>query len=351
MAQSLGSPVADEVKPYRIHIPTKHLELTRQKLELTGLPHEPSHPSADTWAPKPLIESLIDYWYDPLSRSQRDEHHPDTAAGSSPTPGAPAKPVSTPPPPSPSSAPQSPRPAKSPRSRIHFIHARSPHQNAIPLLLVPPFPLPNLSLQPLIQPLTFPAAAAPPDTSHNTNEASAQQAFHVVIPSFPGTAFSDPLPAFGSSLPAVDNSDKTTTTNPVSATAAVFDALMTRLGYKTYLASTAAPGWMGAERVDGRVVKQLVGEHHMTCVGGHLISPELTAPTLGRDGVVDWGRWVVARAMKGGMGYEKGDFEALAVSPRSGVGGSGGGREGGRMGKVKDGCWRGEEQAWGDWAR
>ena len=45
-------------------IASKFLDLTRQKLELTRLPHEGSDPkSADWWEPKPLIEPLIDYWY------------------------------------------------------------------------------------------------------------------------------------------------------------------------------------------------------------------------------------------------------------------------------------------------
>lgn len=44
-------------------IPTKHLDLTRQKLELTRLPREGSAPVPGAWQPKPLIESLIDYWY------------------------------------------------------------------------------------------------------------------------------------------------------------------------------------------------------------------------------------------------------------------------------------------------
>lgn len=44
-------------------VSTKYLDLTRQKLELTRLPHEGSEPkSNDWWEPKAQVESLIDYW-------------------------------------------------------------------------------------------------------------------------------------------------------------------------------------------------------------------------------------------------------------------------------------------------
>ena len=45
-------------------VSSKYLELTRQKLELTRLPHENSDPqSKHWWEPKPIVEPLIDFWY------------------------------------------------------------------------------------------------------------------------------------------------------------------------------------------------------------------------------------------------------------------------------------------------
>lgn len=81
----------DEIKPYKVHVSSrtitrmilpdclrvnllsltivrrqvssKYLELTRQKLELTRLPHEGAEPpSEDWWEPKPQVEPLIDFW-------------------------------------------------------------------------------------------------------------------------------------------------------------------------------------------------------------------------------------------------------------------------------------------------
>jgi hypothetical protein len=46
-----------------LQVSTKYLDLTRQKLELTRLPHEGSAlKSDDWWEPKPQVEPLIDFW-------------------------------------------------------------------------------------------------------------------------------------------------------------------------------------------------------------------------------------------------------------------------------------------------
>ncbi len=47
--------------PIQIH--NKYLDLTKQKLELTRLPHEAAQPaSALWWQPKAQVEPLIDFW-------------------------------------------------------------------------------------------------------------------------------------------------------------------------------------------------------------------------------------------------------------------------------------------------
>ncbi|KAH6850758.1 hypothetical protein B0I37DRAFT_429020 [Chaetomium sp. MPI-CAGE-AT-0009] len=275
MAETVSSPAADEVKPYKIHIPSKHLDLTRQKLELTRLPHEPSHASdSNIWAPKRIIEPLIDYWLESYSWRTTESllntnsHLPQFRTAI--TPQNHHAPI-----------------------RIHFIHARSGTPGAVPLL----------------------------------------QHFHVIIPSLPGTAFSDPLPPSSSPDP---------NPNPVTTTAALLDALMHRLGYTAYLASATAPGVCastttptnattsgggassssggggGAGRVGERIARRLATAHAASCLGVHLVCPLLRAPRW-RRGVRGWGRWVAARVLRGGsggggggkgVGYERGDLEA-----------------------------------------
>ncbi|KAI6782435.1 epoxide hydrolase [Emericellopsis cladophorae] len=67
-APTVGTPYGEEVKPYKIHVSSKYLDLTRQKLELTRLPHENSDPqSKHWWEPKPIVEPLIDFWLERYS--------------------------------------------------------------------------------------------------------------------------------------------------------------------------------------------------------------------------------------------------------------------------------------------
>ena len=63
---------------------------------------------------------------------------------------------------------------------IHFIHVRSKHENALPLIVTHGWPGSVIEQLKIIEPLTNP-------TAHG---ASASDAFHVVIPSMPGYGFS-----------------------------------------------------------------------------------------------------------------------------------------------------------------
>jgi pimeloyl-ACP methyl ester carboxylesterase len=63
---------------------------------------------------------------------------------------------------------------------IHFIHVRSAHQNALPLIVTHGWPGSILEQMKIVDPLTNP-------TAHG---ASADDAFHLVIPSIPGYGFS-----------------------------------------------------------------------------------------------------------------------------------------------------------------
>src|SRR5207342_3662720 len=63
---------------------------------------------------------------------------------------------------------------------IHFIHAKSKHENALPLIITHGWPGSILEQIKIIEPLTDP-------TAHG---GTAADAFHVVIPSMPGYGFS-----------------------------------------------------------------------------------------------------------------------------------------------------------------
>jgi pimeloyl-ACP methyl ester carboxylesterase len=94
---------------------------------------------------------------------------------------------------------------------IHFIHARSKHENALPMIVTHGWPGSIIEQLKIIEPLTNP-------TAHG---GSAADAFHLVIPSLPGYGFSGKPTAPG--------------WNPVSI-AKAWATLMQRLGYTRYVA-------------------------------------------------------------------------------------------------------------------
>jgi len=94
---------------------------------------------------------------------------------------------------------------------IHFIHVRSRHENALPLIMTHGWPGSVFELLDVIGPLTDP-------TAHG---GTAEDAFHLVIPSIPGFGFS--------------GKPSTTGWNP-QRIAAAWDVLMKRLDYDRYVA-------------------------------------------------------------------------------------------------------------------
>ena len=94
---------------------------------------------------------------------------------------------------------------------IHFIHVRSRHANALPLIITHGWPGSVIEQLQIIDPLTNP-------TAHGGN---ASDAFHLIIPSMPGYGFS--------------GKPKGTGWNP-ERIARAWAELMTRLGYTRYVA-------------------------------------------------------------------------------------------------------------------
>ena len=105
---------------------------------------------------------------------------------------------------------------------IHFIHVRSRHESALPMIVTHGWPGSVIEQLKIIDPLTNP-------TAHG---ASAADAFHLVIPSLPGYGFSGKPTAPG--------------WNPVSI-ARAWATLMQRLGYTRYVGT----GWRLGECCHG----------------------------------------------------------------------------------------------------
>ncbi|CZT05973.1 related to epoxide hydrolase [Rhynchosporium agropyri] len=274
---SLHGAENEEIKPYKIHVSTKYLDLTKKKLELTRLPHEVLLPRDREWedgTPKSEIEPLIDFWLEHYAWRQRETHLNTTlpqyrTAISLPSTNTPTPPL-----------------------RIHFLYLKSPHIHALPLLLIPTFPLTNLSLIPLFEPLTNPTSP------------TSTQPFTLIIPSLPGLGFSD----------AFQTSHSLSPDTLLSNSAALCDGLMKRLGYTYYLASATGSGIDSPAGIDYHLLRVLSKHYSGSCLGIHVIEPCIQAPTLRRE-PVEWLKFVIARFFQANLwGYEKSDFAALKLT-------------------------------------
>ncbi|MDD9932426.1 MAG: epoxide hydrolase [Myxococcales bacterium] len=107
---------------------------------------------------------------------------------------------------------------------IHFLHARSPEPDALPLIITHGWPGSIVEFQKVIAPLTDPA-------SHGGDRADA---FHVVCPSLPGYGFSDRPSAAGTDVARI---------------ADLWAALMARLGYDRYVAQGGDWGSMVTNQI------------------------------------------------------------------------------------------------------
>ena len=100
---------------------------------------------------------------------------------------------------------------------IHFLHVRSKHENALPLIITHGWPGSVIEFMKIIGPLTDP-------TAHGSK---AEDAFHVVAPSLPGHGFSDKATETSWDVPRIANA---------------WIVLMRRLGYTRWVAPRAATG-------------------------------------------------------------------------------------------------------------
>jgi pimeloyl-ACP methyl ester carboxylesterase len=119
---------------------------------------------------------------------------------------------------------------------IHFIHVRSPHENALPLIITHGWPGSIIELLGVIGPLTDPAA----------HGGSAEDAFHLVLPSIPGYGFS--------AEPAE------TGWNP-GRIAQAWAQLMRRLGYNRYVAQGGDVGAFVTDQMGRQAPEGLLGIH------------------------------------------------------------------------------------------
>jgi pimeloyl-ACP methyl ester carboxylesterase len=119
---------------------------------------------------------------------------------------------------------------------IHFIHVRSRHENALPLIMTHGWPGSVVELLDTIGPLTDPTAHA----------GAAEDAFHLVLPSLPGYGFSGEPTELGWENGRI---------------ASAWAELMNRLGYTRYVAQGGDVGAFVTDAMGRQAPDGLVGIH------------------------------------------------------------------------------------------
>ena len=119
---------------------------------------------------------------------------------------------------------------------IHFIHVRSKHENALPVLISHGWPGSIVEQLKIVEPLTNP-------TAHG---GGAADAFHVVIPSMPGYGFSGKPTETGWGPERI---------------ARAWDVLMKRLGYTSYVAQGGDWGSVVVDYMGVQAPKGLLAIH------------------------------------------------------------------------------------------
>jgi pimeloyl-ACP methyl ester carboxylesterase len=144
---------------------------------------------------------------------------------------------------------------------IHFLHVRSPHPGAMPLIITHGWPGSVVEFHKVIEPLTNPTAYG----------GQAADAFHVVCPSLPGFGFSAKPGATGWGVDRI---------------AAAWATLMARLGYSRY----------GAQGGDwGSAVTTSLGAHDPAhCAGIHITLAMGVRPAVSGEPTAE-----EARALRG----------------------------------------------------
>ncbi|WP_029888730.1 epoxide hydrolase family protein [Polycyclovorans algicola] len=171
------------INPFRVEVPQAELDDLKQRLARTRWPERETVKDWSQGVPLASAQALVKYWSEQYdwrrceAALNRYEQWTTEIDGVS----------------------------------IHFLHVRSKHENAQPMLLTHGWPGAVLEFMSVIEPMTDP-------TAHG---GTAEDAFHLVIPALPGFGFSGKPTEHGWSVQKI---------------AQAWTELMARLGYTQYVA-------------------------------------------------------------------------------------------------------------------
>jgi microsomal epoxide hydrolase len=207
----------DPIERFEVRVDEAVLDDLRRRLELTRFPDQIEGTGWEYGVPIDYLRDLVAYWRDGYDWRAEEARLNELAHFRTRIDG----------------------------QAIHYVHARSPHDDARPLLLVHGWPGSIVEFLDVIPRLAHPEA----------HGGRAGDAFHVVAPSLPGHAFSEP--------PRTPGWD-------VRRVAQAFVELMRRLGHDRYLAQG---GDWGAQ-----IVTRMGALDAAHCAAVHVNMPLATPP-------------------------------------------------------------------------
>ena len=210
------------IRPFHIEVPEEQLAELRRRIEATRLPSEELVADRSQGVQLATIQALARYWttdYDWRKCEARLNALPQFTT-------------------------------QIDGVEIHFIHVRSRHENALPLIMTHGWPGSVIELLETVGPLTDP-------TAHG---GTPEDAFHLVLPSMPGYGFSGEPAELGWDA---------------SRVARAWAELMHRLGYTRYVAQGGDVGALVTDLMGRQAVEGLVGYHlnlltAVLAIGDHL---------------------------------------------------------------------------------
>jgi len=198
----------EAIRPFRVDIPEEALADLRRRLAQTRLPDRETVADYSQGVPLKTVEKVLRHWqtvYDWRKVEARINVVPNFIT-------------------------------EIDGLDIHFIHVRSKHGNALPLIVTHGWPGSVIEQLKIIEPLTNP-------TAHG---GSASDAFHLVIPSMPGYGFSG---------------KPTTTGWGPERIASAWTRLMRRLGYEHFVAQGGDWGAVVTDMMGVQAPPELLGIH------------------------------------------------------------------------------------------
>jgi pimeloyl-ACP methyl ester carboxylesterase len=199
---------AVEIRPFHVEVPEEELAELRQRVAATRWPSKELVPDRSQGVQLEVLQALARYWATDYDWRKAEAKLNALPQFTTEIDGV----------------------------EIHFIHVKSPHENALPLIMTHGWPGSVIELLETVGPLTDPTGYG----------GRAEDAFHLVLPSLPGYGFSGEPTELGWESGRI---------------ARAWAELMNRLGYTRYVAQGGDVGAAVTDAMGRQAPEGLLGIH------------------------------------------------------------------------------------------